>query len=330
MNASPAVAPERSREPARSLVSREALTRRIKQSGLLVFFTLLVVIFAIVRPEFLSEANIKNILQSAAIVGILACGQTIVMLTGGFDLSVARNAVVGGLVVALLASSAGPFAMVAALGVSALVGALNGTLIAKGRVNPFIVTLGTYTILGSVALLVNNGQSVSGVEPWLKSLTAWNVGGFSSVVFWFLLVVVGAHVLLTYTRFGRHVYAVGGNLEASRLSGIRSDRVLMVAYALAGLLAGLAGILLTSRLGTASPAALPGVELDAIAAVIIGGTRMSGGFGSIPRTLVGVLILTSLTSALVILQVATYWQGVLKGAIIIIAVAVDVAFSRRR
>lgn len=314
---------------ARPEAWRSRAARIMKQSGLLIFFTVLVAVFAILRPEFLSEANVKNILQSAAIVGILACGQTIVMLTGGFDLSIARNAVVAGLVVGLAAES-GPVAMFLALAVAAGIGLVNGTLIARGRVNPFIVTLGTFTILGSVALLVNNGQSVSGLDGWLKNLTSWTVGGFSSVVFWFLAAALVMHVVLAYTRFGRHIYAVGGNLEAARLSGIRSDRVLIAAYVVAGLMAGLAGILLTSRLGTASPAALPGVELDAIAAVIIGGTRMSGGFGSIPRTLVGVFILTSLTSALVILQVATYWQGVLKGAIIIIAVAVDVAFNRRR
>ncbi|HEY0188149.1 MAG TPA: ABC transporter permease [Cellulomonas sp.] len=328
MNAVPSAAtPSASRAPR---LSRDQLLRRLQQSGLLIFFSLLVIVFAIIRPEFVSEANVKNILQSAAIVGILACGQTIVMLTGGFDLSIARNAVVAGLVAALLTAHIGPLAGLAALAVSAGVGLVNGTLIARGRVNPFIVTLGTYTILGSVALLVNNGESVSGLDGWVTSLTGWRALGFSSLVFWFFGVAVLTHVLLAYTKFGRHVYAVGGNLEASRLSGVRSNRVLTIAYGLAGLLAGVAGILLTSRLSTASPAALPGVELDAIAAVIIGGTRMSGGFGSIPRTIVGVLILTSLTSALVILQVATYWQGVLKGAIIIVAVAVDVAFSRRR
>ena len=315
--------------PSRGDAWRLTFSRTIRQSGLLVFFTLLVVVFAVLRPEFLSEANIKNILQSAAIVGILACGQTVVMLTGGFDLSIARNAVVAGLVVALAAPS-GPLAMLLALVVATGIGLVNGTLVAKGRVNPFIVTLGSFTILGSVALLVNNGQSVSNLPSWLTGLTSWNVGGFSSVVFWFLGAALVVHLVLSFTRFGRHVYAVGGNLEAARLSGIRTDRVLVVVYVVAGLLAGLAGILLTSRLGTASPSALPGVELDAIAAVIIGGTRMSGGFGSIPRTLIGVFILTSLTSALVILQVATYWQGVLKGAIIVIAVAVDVAFNRRR
>lgn len=323
-------------EPVRTEVSTTAaverrivLLRRLRQSGLLVFFGLLVIAFAIARPEFLSEANIKNVLQSAAVVGILACGQTVVMLTGGFDLSVARNAVTVGLVVALLAPSLGPVAILVALAVAGGIGLVNGSLIARARVNPFIVTLGTYTILGSVALLINNGQSVSGLDGWLRSLTSWNVGGFSSLVFWLLVVAVVTHVTLAYTRFGRHVYSVGGNLEAARLSGVRTNRVLTSAYVIAGLCAGLAGILLTSRLGTASPAALPGVELDAIAAVIIGGTRLGGGFGSIPRTLVGVLILTSLTSALVILGVATYWQGVLKGAIIITAVAVDVAFSRR-
>lgn len=311
-------------------VRRDALMRRFQQSGLLLFFTALVVVFAIFRPDFLSEVNIKNILQSSAIVGILACGQTVVMLTGGFDLSIARNAVLAGLVVALLAGTSPIVAVLGALLLAALVGALNGTLIAKGRVNPFIVTLGSYTILGSAALLINNGQSVSGMPSWMTGLTGWNVGGFTSLVFWFAATAVLTHVLLAYTRFGRHVYAIGGNLEASRLSGVRSDRVLIGSYTIAGLTAGITGLLLTSRLGTASPSALPGVELDAIAAVIIGGTKLGGGYGSIPRTIVGVLILTSLSSALVILEVATYWQGVLKGAIIIIAVAVDVAIRVRK
>lgn len=309
--------------------NKDAVANAIKQSGLLIFFALLVLVFAIVRPEFLAPTNLKNILQSAAIVGILAVGQTVVVLTGGFDLSVARNAVVSGLVVALLATKIGPLAIVVGIAVAAAFGLLNGTLIAKARVNPFVVTLGTYTILGSVALLLNNGRPVSDLPSWLLALTGWDIAGFSSLIFWFAAVALVVDTVLRRTRYGRHVYAVGGNPEASRLSGVKVDGVLVWAYVIAGILAGVAGLLVTSRLGTASPAALPGVEMDAIAAVIIGGTRLSGGFGSVPRTVMGVLILSSLTSALVILQVAAYWQGVLKGAIIIIAVAVDVAFSRR-
>lgn len=309
---------------------KERLVGMLRQSGLLVFFALLVVILAILRPEFLSPVNIRNILQSGAIVGVLACGQTVVMLTGGFDLSVAKNAVVVGLLAAILAKSMGPVGVLIALALGALVGALNGFLIAKGKVNPFVVTLGTYTVLGSAALLMNGGQSESDIPAWFRDLTQWNLFSLSALVFWFALVCLVVHTVLAYTKFGRHIYAVGGNYEASRLSGVRSDRVLISAYVISGLAAGIAGVLLTSRLGSANPAALPGLELDAIAAVIIGGTRLSGGFGSISRTIMGVLILQSLSAALVILQVDTYWQGVLKGAIIIIAVMVDVAFSRRR
>lgn len=301
-----------------------------RRNGLILFFIVLIAVFAAIRPEFVSEANVKNILQSASIIGILACGQTIVLLTGGFDLSIARTAVMGGMIV-MAAVSLGPvLAVVLAIGVTAAIGLTNGSLIAKAQVNPFVVTLGMYTILGSVALLVNNGGSLNDTPDWLVALTDWKVFGLSSTFVWFAVLALITHALMAYTRFGRHIYAVGGNREAARLSGIRADRTIIWAYVLASALAGIAGILLTSRLHTASPVALPGAELDAIAAVIIGGTRMTGGFGSIPRTILGVLVLASLSSGMVILGVESYWQGVVKGAIIIAAVAFDVLFKDRR
>jgi ribose/xylose/arabinose/galactoside ABC-type transport system permease subunit len=301
-----------------------------RRNGLILFFIVLIAVFAAIRPEFVSEANVKNILQSASIVGILACGQTIVLLTGGFDLSIARTAVMGGMIV-MAAVGLGPvLAVVLAIVVTAVIGLTNGSLIAKAQVNPFVVTLGMYTILGSVALLVNNGGSLNDTPDWLVALTDWKVFGLSSTFVWFAGLALITHALMAYTRFGRHIYAVGGNREAARLSGIRADRTIIWAYVLASALAGIAGILLTSRLHTASPVALPGAELDAIAAVIIGGTRMTGGFGSIPRTILGVLVLASLSSGMVILGVESYWQGVVKGAIIIAAVAFDVLFKDRR
>lgn len=302
----------------------------LRRNGLIFFFALLLIVFTIFRPEFLSEANIRNIALSASVVGILAVGQTVVMLTGGFDLSVARNAVVGGMVVALV-SGAGPVvAIAAALGAGVFFGFINGVLISRARVNPFVVTLGMFTILTSVALLLNNGGSVSELPTWLTTLVAGNVGGVPVIVVWFAVIALLTHVLLAYTRFGRHIYAVGGNVEASRLAGIKVNRVLTSAYVVCAGLAATAGVLLTARLGSASPVALPNAELDAIAAVIIGGTRLSGGFGSVPRTIIGVLILTALSSGLVLLGVAAYWQGLFKGAVIILAVAVDVIFSRKR
>lgn len=302
----------------------------LRTNGLLIFFALLILVFSLIKPEFASMANLRNILQSASVMGILAVGQTLVVLTGGFDLGVARMAAAAGMV-ALLAATGGP--LVAVVGTAALacaVGLVNGLLVAKGKVAPFVVTLGMYTILGSVTLLVNNGESINDTTNWLRGLTSFSLFTLSGSTYWFFGVAILFQLILSHTRYGRSLYAVGGNHEAARLAGIRADRIVVSAYVLCALLSGLAGMLLTSRLHMASPVALPGVELDAMAAVIIGGTRMSGGFGSIWRTVVGVLVLYSLTSGLVLLGVAAYWQGILKGAVIIVAVFVDVIFNRKR
>jgi ribose/xylose/arabinose/galactoside ABC-type transport system permease subunit len=310
--------------PAASRTRVRSVRGVIGRNGLLIFFAVLLVVFAAFQPELLSTRYLMNTLLSASVVGILAVGQTFAILTGGFDLSVARTAVAAGIVVALTAHLGPAVAIPLALVTAVAVGVINGLFIARARVNPFVVTLGMYTVLGSVALLLNNGGSVVDLPDWLTGIALSTPLGVSMVIWWFIVIAIAAHVLLSYTRFGRHTYAVGGNLEASRLAGIRANGILLTAYLICALIAGLAGIILTSRLQTASPVALPAAELNAIAAVIIGGTRLGGGFGSIPRTVLGVLILTSLSSALVLLGVASYWQGVFQGAVIVIAVAVDV------
>lgn len=301
----------------------------LKRNGLLIFFAFLLVVFTIARPEFLSQANIRNILLSASVIGVLALGQTVVILTGGFDIGIAKTAVLAGMVVALTAGM-GPIALVIGVVATMLVGLINGVLISRTKVNPFIVTLGMYTILTSVALLVNNGGSIINLPPWLLGLVSWQLFGLPGIVYWFGFVAVVTHIALAYTRWGGHIYAVGGNEEAARLAGIKSSNVLASAYVVAAVVGGLAGVMLTSRLGTASPVALPGAELDSIAAVVIGGTKLSGGFGSIPRTLIGVLILMALQSGLVLMGVNPYYQGMFKGAILILAVAVDVIFSKKK
>ena len=301
----------------------------LRRNGLLFFFAILLVVFTISRPEFMSQANIRNILLSASVIGVLALGQTVVMLTGGFDIGIAKTAVVAGMVVALTANL-GPIAMVLAMLATALIGLVNGVLISRAKVNPFVVTLGMYTILTSVALLLNDGGSVINLPEWLIGLVQWQWFGLPGIIWWFAGIAVIAHVALAYTRWGGHIYAVGGNEEAARLAGIKSKNVLASAYVVAAVVGGFAGILLTSRLGTASPVALPGAELQSIAAVVIGGTKLSGGFGSIPRTIVGVLILAARQSGLVLMGVNPYYQGMFNGAILILAVAVDVIFSKKK
>lgn len=305
------------------------LAPALKRNGLLIFFAFLLVVFTIARPEFLSQANIRNILLSASVVGVLALGQTVVILTGGFDIGIAKTAVVAGMVVAM-AAGMGPFALVLSIIATIVVGLINGILISRTKVNPFIVTLGMYTILTSVALLMNNGGSVINLPPWLLGLTSWQLFGLPGIVYWFVIIAIITHIALAYTRWGGHIYAVGGNEEAARLAGIKSSNVLASAYVVAAVVGGMAGVMLTARLGTASPVALPGAELDSIAAVVIGGTKLSGGFGSIPRTLIGILILMALQSGLVLMGVNPYYQGMFKGAILILAVAVDVIFSKKK
>lgn len=301
----------------------------LKRNGLLIFFAALLVVFTVVRPEFLSQANIRNILISASVIGVLALGQTVVMLTGGFDISVAKTAVVAGMVVAW-AGGMGPLALVLAVIAVALVGLVNGILISRAKVNPFVVTLGMYTILTSVALLINDGGAFANLPAWLTGLVSWQLFGLPGIVYWFIGLAIVTHIAIAYTRWGGHIYAIGGNFEAARLAGIKASGILASAYVVCASLAGLGGIMLTSRLETASPVALPGAELDAIAAVVIGGTRLTGGFGSIPRTIVGVLVLMALQSGLVLLGVNPYYQGMFKGSILILAVAVDVVFSKKK
>ncbi|MCA0253540.1 MAG: ABC transporter permease [Actinobacteria bacterium] len=315
---------------AKSGGASSAFLRLMQKNGLMLFFAVLLLIFAAVRPEFLSLPNLRNIAISAAVLGILAVGQTIVIITGGFDLSVARNAVAVSMVLALLVGLGPVVALLGAVATGMLIGLTNGVLISQTKVNPFVVTLGMYTILGSVVLLLNNGNAISQLPDWILNMAKAEFLGISSVVWWFVIVAIAGHLLLAHTKFGRHLYAVGGNPSAARVSGVRVKRVTALAYLVCGLAAAIGGIILTARLQIASPVALPGAELDAIAAVIIGGTRLSGGFGSIPRTILGVLILTSLSSGLVLMGVSSYWQGAFKGAIIILAVIFDVAFASRR
>jgi ribose/xylose/arabinose/galactoside ABC-type transport system permease subunit len=310
------------------------LARRLRafilDNTLTLFFASLVVIVAVLEPVFLQWSNIQSILRGASVIGIVASGMTVVMVAGGFDLSVARVAALCGIVVALFNAHGPVLAILAVVAVCAVIGLVNGTLIAKAKVNPFVVTLGMLSIASTLTLVVSQGRVIRDLDPWLQSLAQGDVGPIPKAVIWFLLVAAIFHLLLSWTKFGRHVYSVGGNLEASRLAGIKVDRVLIWCYVLVALCSGIAGIVLTSRLNSASPVAFPGGELDAIAAVIIGGTRLGGGHGTIlPGTLVGVLILASMNNGLILLGINPDWQGLMKGSVIILAVGFDIFQGRR-
>ncbi|MCD8568667.1 MAG: ribose ABC transporter permease, partial [Geovibrio sp.] len=254
---------------------------------------------------------------------------TFVILTGGIDLSVGSILAICGAVAAFMISSGfDPYITIATtLLLGTVLGVFAGVIITKGKVQPFIATLVAMTLLRGATLVFTDGKPISTGFDEGSDVFAWfgtgYVLGIPVPVFLMILVFAVSYYILKYTRFGRYVYAVGGNEEASRLSGVRVSRVKTAVYAISGLLSALAGIILTARLSSAQPTAGAGYELDAIAAVVLGGTSLAGGVGTIFGTLIGALIIGILNNALNLMNVSSYYQMIAKGAVILIAVLMD-------
>ncbi len=294
--------------------------------GIYFAFVLLTGTLVVVSPPFRTLSNIENILQQISVNGIMAVGMTLVIITAGIDLSV-------GSVLALSAVVATSFAhpdtyslvvpVLIGLLVGLACGTVNGILIAKKRLAPFIVTLGMMTVARGLALVYTSGRPEIDLSDAYDEIGGGAIGDvpFPAIIF-FVVVLLGIFIL-HFTRFGRYVYAVGGNELAAKVSGINTDRVLIGVYALTGALAGTAGIVLSSRIMSGPPATGAGYELDAIAAVVIGGTSLSGGVGSIAGTIVGVMIIGVMNNGLDPLNVSSYWQQIVKGLIIVFAVLLD-------
>lgn len=294
--------------------------------GIYFAFVLLAGILAITSPPFRTLSNLRNVLQQISINGIMAVGMTLVIITAGIDLSVGSVLALSAVVATSFAHPGEHFLIVPlALGVltGLVCGTANGILIAKQRLAPFIVTLGMMTIARGLALVYTSGRPVNNLSNAYDKIGSGSIGGIPFLTLIFLAVVVLGIFILHFTRFGRYVYAVGGNELAAKVSGVNTDRVLIGVYALTGALAGLAGIVLSSRVMSGPPAAGAGYELDAIAAVVIGGTSLSGGIGSMAGTIVGVLIIGVMNNGLDMLNVSSYWQQIVKGLIIVLAVLLD-------
>jgi ribose/xylose/arabinose/galactoside ABC-type transport system permease subunit len=294
--------------------------------GIYFAFVLLASILSITSPPFRTLSNVENILQQISVNGIIAVGMTLVIITAGIDLSVGSVLALSAVVAASFAHADAHWLIVPILlGVltGTACGTVNGILIAKKRLAPFIVTLGMMTVARGLALVYTSGRPVINLSESYDAIGGGSIGNipFSAMIF-FIVVLLGAF-LLHYTRFGRYVYAVGGNELAAKVSGVNTDRVLIGVYALVGALAGMAGIVLSSRVMSGSPATATGYELDAIAAVVIGGTSLSGGVGTIAGTIVGVLIIGVMNNGLDLLNVSSYWQQIVKGLIIVLAVLLD-------
>jgi ribose/xylose/arabinose/galactoside ABC-type transport system permease subunit len=298
----------------------------ISRYGTLFAFIALIIVITILTPQFLRVANIINILRQTSVNGIIAVGMTFVIITGGIDLSVGSLLALAS-VVACSFAHPGDFPLLLPLGIGVLVGLLggliNGFIISRKTIAPFIVTLGMMTIARGFALVYTDGRPVINLSNNFNNIGGGYIIGIPIPIIIFGVIALLGGCILKYTRLGRYTYAIGGNEEAARISGINTKSIIMVVYALTGLLAGLAGIVLSSRVMSGSPAIGFGYELDAIAAVVIGGTSLSGGVGSIRGTVLGVLIIGVMNNGLDLLNVSSYWQQIAKGTIIIIAVLLD-------
>lgn len=307
--------------------SNYSITNHLQKLGPLVGFAIITIILSVISPSFLTLDNVFNVLRQVSINALIAFGMTFVILTGGIDLSVGSMlALSSALTAGMLASGMDPIlAILLGLLAGGLMGAINGLIITKGKVAPFIATLGTMTIFRGATLVYTDGRPITGLtESSLFEMMGKGYFGWIPVpILWMLATYLILYLILKKTTFGRRVYAIGGNEEASILSGIRVDRVKIWVYSITGTLSALAGIILASRLNSAQPTAGAAYELDAIAAVVLGGTSLSGGKGWIFGTLVGALIIGVLNNGLNLMNVSSFYQQVVKGGVILLAVLLD-------
>jgi inositol transport system permease protein len=315
----------------------QMLSSIFSKYGIFLIFAVMVVTASVLSPAFLSSTNLINIVRQMSVVGLISLGVTGVIVSAGIDLS--SGSVVG--LTAVVAASfaqdpeyATPFypglhvplivAVLAACLVGALVGLINGSLIAKTRIPPFIATLGTFTAIRGLALLYTGGRPISDLKDAYNFIGQGDVFGVPVPIIILVIVAVITHILYTHTKFGKYIYAIGGNEQAARVSGIDAAKYKMLIYVYASLLAGLAGLVVSARIGSGQPGLGVGYELDAIAAAVIGGASLSaGGIGTVAGTIVGALIIGVLNNILDLMNVSAYWQQIIKGCIIVGAVILD-------
>ena len=284
------------------------------------------VLLALLKPQFLTVPNLVNVIRQISINGILAVGVTYVLLTGGVDLSLGSVVALTGVVAACFAHPEDyPVIVPVLMGLLAgtAAGTINGVIIAKGRVAPFIVTLGMMTIARGLALVISGGRPVSNLSREFTVLGSGHVWGVPIPIVLLGGVALGSYWFLAHLRPGRYVYAVGGNEQAARACGINVAGIKIMAYAICGGLAGLAGVVLAARITTGQPNAGMAYELDAIAAVVIGGTSLSGGVGGVGGTILGALLMGVINNGLDLMNVSSYYQQIVKGLIIVGAVWLD-------
>jgi ribose transport system permease protein len=305
----------------------------LRRLSVLVILLLICIVFALGSNEFLTASNLLNVALQTSIIAIVALGMTFVIFTAGIDLSVGSLMALSGAVAAGIAVRQGMdtyLSISIALGVGLILGAINGLMVIKGGIPPFVATLSMLAIARGLTLVYTEGRPIAGLDERFIYWGTGQVWGIPIPVILMIVIALIAHVVSRYTPFGLHVYSTGGNEETTRLAGISPDRIKLAVYVISGILAALGGVLLTARLWSAQPNAASGWELDAIAAPVLGGTSLFGGVGSIGGTVIGAFIIGVLSNGLNLMGVPSYYQQVIKGLVLILAVTVDLINKRRR
>jgi len=306
--------------------------QRYPQLGTLIGLVVIVVFFSLSNPFFLTPANIFNLVNQTASIVIVAFGMTMILLTGNIDLSVGGVLALVGVISALLLMAEVPIPLIILIGllVGCTVGLLNGLIVTTFGIQPFLVTMGTMIITRGLAQYATGGRSLFiQADGFRQVVTQGNLFGIPVLVYWVLLFAVVSYFLVSHTPFGRRMQAVGGNPEAAAYSGIKVKKVQIIVFIMSGFLASIAGFITMSRLSTAMPTVALGIEMDAIAAAVLGGTGFKGEGGSIAGTVLGALVIGTIINGLTVLRVDAFLQNVIMGIIIISAVIVSVTISKK-
>lgn len=311
---------------------KQYISTILSKYGIVLIFIAMCILMSFLSPAFLRVRNIVNVVRQISIIGIVAMGVTMVIITNGIDLS---SGSVIALVSVIVATFVQPgenlfFAILLGLSIGALAGCINGTISAKGKIPPFISTLGMMTVARGLALLLSDGRPIGNLSDSFTFIGKGSIAGLPIPIIIFILVGIISHFLLSSTKLGNYTYAIGGNEQAARICGINVDRYKILIFTYAGLLSALAGIILTARITAGQPSMGVGLELDAIASAVIGGTSLSGGIGTIGGTIVGALIIGVLNNGLDLLGVSSYYQQILKGVIIVAAVLLDSRKNKKK
>lgn len=312
-------------------MDKDRVNDLLKRYGMVLILVLMVIVMTVVEPVFIKSANIINIFKQVAVIGTLAYGVTLIIITGGIDLSSGSVVALVGVVTASLAGPTGNIFIAMAIGllVGAACGGVNGFILAKTGIPPFIVTLGMMTVARGLALTYSGGRPISDIAESFLYVGTGKIGFLPVPVLIFLLMGLITHIILRKTPFGKKIYAIGGNEQAAKVCGINVKKSIIIIYTYAGIMSAVGGIILTARVSSGNPTAGLSYELDAIASAVIGGTSLTGGVGFISGTIIGALIIGVLNNGLTLIGVSPYLQQIVKGVIIVGAVVLDAYRNKR-